>query len=82
MPIFDYKCRKCGNSFEALVLRPATESARCPACQGEDLEQLLSAFSANTADRSKAAFNVARKKTEKSLGEQRAAQQKEWEDHH
>ena len=36
MPIFNYKCNKCGNVFEALL---KTRSARavCPSCGSEDL---------------------------------------------
>jgi len=43
MPIYDYKCLKCNETFEALVLKnsPQTE---CPACKGTELEQLISSF--------------------------------------
>ena len=40
MPIYDYKCRSCGEEFEQLVLR--SNAAACPACESGDLEQLLS----------------------------------------
>lgn len=40
MPIYDYKCRNCGEQFELLVL--GSRTAACPACESADLEQLLS----------------------------------------
>jgi putative FmdB family regulatory protein len=43
MPLFDFRCRACGDTFEALVRAPAAPS--CPACGGSDLERLLSGFS-------------------------------------
>jgi putative FmdB family regulatory protein len=48
MPIFEYKCLKCGNQFEHLVI-PTTkdEEPTCPKCQstGDALETVLSRFS-------------------------------------
>jgi len=46
MPIFEYKCRKCGTTFEHLVLPTTTEVAACPGChaKGKNLEQMISLF--------------------------------------
>lgn len=46
MPIFEYKCRKCGTTFEHLVLPTIVEAAACPGCQakGKNLEQMISLF--------------------------------------
>jgi putative FmdB family regulatory protein len=41
MPVFEYKCRQCGHQFEYLVLH-SSPAAECPACQKQDLEQLIS----------------------------------------
>jgi putative FmdB family regulatory protein len=41
MPLFEYACRGCGRQFEAFVT--ADRSASCPACEGTDLQKLLSA---------------------------------------
>jgi putative FmdB family regulatory protein len=43
VPLYDFRCRACETSFEALVRPPAP--ARCPSCASEDLERLLSGFS-------------------------------------
>ena len=47
MPIYEYRCGKCDNEFELLVLRTSPVPA-CPACQSEELEQLLSAFAVDS----------------------------------
>jgi len=46
MPIFEYKCRKCGATFEHLVLPTTVEAAACPGChaKGKNLEPLISLF--------------------------------------
>ncbi len=41
MPIYEYKCRKCGAEFEEL-LRRADESVECPKCGSSELEKLFS----------------------------------------
>jgi len=46
MPIYEYRCRSCGHRFEKLV-RAAGEAV-CPACAGEQVERLLSAFAVGT----------------------------------
>jgi len=40
MPIYEYACRKCEHTFEALVQNGETVS--CPQCRTERLERLLS----------------------------------------
>ena len=41
MPIYEYQCRQCAHQFEYLVLRTSA-AAKCPGCESEDLEQLVS----------------------------------------
>lgn len=41
MPLFDYACKTCDHTFEALVF--GEEKVECPKCAGEKLERLLSA---------------------------------------
>jgi putative FmdB family regulatory protein len=40
MPIYDYKCRSCGHTFDALV--KLGQLPDCPSCSGNDLEKLFS----------------------------------------
>ncbi len=41
MPIFEYKCRGCGQPFEFLILPKSPEPA-CPQCESRDVEKMLS----------------------------------------
>lgn len=52
MPLFEYECRGCGRHFEFLT-REGQDPA-CPACDGHDLQKLLSVFAVNTAGGGKA----------------------------
>jgi putative FmdB family regulatory protein len=42
MPIFEYKCGKCGNEFELIVFRDDTPA--CPACGDVSPEKKMSSF--------------------------------------
>lgn len=43
MPIFEFKCMKCNNVFEILVMKTEEEvELRCPECKSEDFERVLS----------------------------------------
>jgi putative FmdB family regulatory protein len=65
MPIYDFHCRACGHEFEALS-RPQDPAVKCPACQSEDLERLLSAFALHTEERHAAAVKDSRKRQVKA----------------
>ncbi|MBL7183119.1 MAG: zinc ribbon domain-containing protein [Anaerolineae bacterium] len=39
MPIYEYRCLKCGEKFEKLVrLSTSTSEIECPKCGGQDVE--------------------------------------------
>jgi putative FmdB family regulatory protein len=48
MPIYDFRCRGCGNEFEGLS-RPQDPPVTCPSCKSADLEKLLSGFAVSSA---------------------------------
>ena len=60
MPIFDYECRKCGEQFEMLVLKGTV--AECPACHGQELEQLISGFAVSSESIRQSNLQAARRK--------------------
>jgi putative FmdB family regulatory protein len=59
MPIYEYQCRQCGHGFEYLLLS-SSPAAKCPACQGEDLKQLISLSAMSSEGSRDANFNSAR----------------------
>jgi putative FmdB family regulatory protein len=44
MPIFEFKCVKCGHVMEVLQKSLAAETPTCEKCGGADLKKLLSGF--------------------------------------
>ena len=45
MPIYEYRCRRCGETFEKLrSMKDADKSLRCPKCNAEEVERQLSGF--------------------------------------
>ncbi len=86
MPIYDYRCRKCANEFELIVLKGSPTPA-CPECQTEDIEQLLSGFAVSSKESRQAnALNQRRRAiTSSETKEKQVAfaedQQKEKDEH-
>jgi len=48
MPIYEYGCTSCGEKFEVLH-RSGHEAVKCPSCNSEEVERLLSTFAAHAA---------------------------------
>ncbi|MCS7202570.1 MAG: zinc ribbon domain-containing protein [Dictyoglomus sp.] len=42
MPIYEYKCKDCGNIFEKLTYKE--EEIECPNCGGKNIKKLISLF--------------------------------------
>lgn len=42
MPLYEYRCKSCGHTFEKIQSFSAPEEKECPVCHGE-VEKLLSA---------------------------------------
>ncbi len=45
MPVYSFRCRKCGREYEAFVTKMG-ETASCPACGDRKPERLLSIIAA------------------------------------
>jgi len=52
MPIFEYKCRKCGHMTEFLERSGSICKHVCERCKSSDLQKLFSAFSVGQASNS------------------------------
>jgi len=46
MPIYEYRCSKCGQEFETLV-RNSNEKIKCEKCGSARVEKLFSTFAAS-----------------------------------
>ncbi|HYO13912.1 MAG TPA: zinc ribbon domain-containing protein [Thermoanaerobaculia bacterium] len=45
MPLYEYRCRECGNRFEVLQrLGQGAEGLACPKCGAQQLEKQYSTF--------------------------------------
>ena len=45
MPIFEYRCKDCNNTFEMLVKNNDENEIICPECKSSNSKKLFSAFS-------------------------------------
>ncbi|RKY26378.1 MAG: zinc ribbon domain-containing protein [Planctomycetota bacterium] len=45
MPIYEYKCAKCGAVSESLVREAGDEPEKCPKCGSRKLEKIMSVSS-------------------------------------
>jgi putative FmdB family regulatory protein len=48
MPIYEYRCSRCSEVFEQLVLGRSADPVECPQCGSRKAEQLVSRFAAQT----------------------------------
>ncbi len=42
MPIYEYKCSKCGETFEELITSNREKNVPCPKCSSQKTERLMS----------------------------------------
>jgi putative FmdB family regulatory protein len=55
MPLYEYRCQKCGKSFELLRrMQDADRDLTCPECQSAEVERLLSTFASGGCASSRA----------------------------
>jgi putative FmdB family regulatory protein len=72
MPLYDFKCRKCGHRFEELVR--LNDSADCPKCKARNAERLFSMTAAVSTDKTrKRTSKIARSRANSIQREKNAA---------
>ncbi len=56
MPMYEYRCRSCGDRFEELVPSSSIDDSEvaCPACGQHAVEKLMSAFASGGTGSSEA----------------------------
>lgn len=79
MPIYEYRCGKCGHEFEALV-RGATTPA-CESCGSLDLERLLSLPHVKSAITTERAMRAAKQRDQRQAVERTDAQRRYEQSH-
>jgi putative FmdB family regulatory protein len=79
MPLYEYTCRGCRHTFEALV-RDATVPV-CPACQNPDVERLLSLFAVDSKATRQANLAAGRRHLRKEQVDKAVADREEIEHH-
>jgi putative FmdB family regulatory protein len=42
MPIYEYRCKKCGNAFEKLVSFSSKDKIKCPKCESDEVLKKMS----------------------------------------
>jgi putative FmdB family regulatory protein len=55
MPLFEFKCRECGTSFEKIV-PSSTTPVVCKQCASPEVEKLLSVFAVGASSRTSASL--------------------------
>jgi putative FmdB family regulatory protein len=55
MPLFEFKCRECGTTFEKIV-PTSTSKVACKKCESSKVDKLLSVFAVGASSRSAAAY--------------------------
>ncbi len=50
MPLFEFKCKKCGKKFEELIMSSTRDDVvNCPHCGSTRVEKLMSTFASGTS---------------------------------
>jgi putative FmdB family regulatory protein len=49
MPIYEFECEKCGETFDALLPVGGEGKATCPKCKSKKVKKLLSSFFSKTS---------------------------------
>jgi putative FmdB family regulatory protein len=80
MPLFEYQCRECDATFEALI-RSGDALPRCPQCGAADVERLISMFAVSSEESRKASLKAAKKKVEQNTRDKAIADAEDIRNH-
>jgi putative FmdB family regulatory protein len=80
MPLFEYRCEKCGEEFEFLE-RHSSPTASCPACGSTELEKLISRAAVSSEGTQKRALESGKKRVASQKYDYQYEQHKEYHEH-
>jgi putative FmdB family regulatory protein len=54
MPVYEYRCQKCGRKFERIehIKEHGSKPEHCPKCKSTEVTQILGTFFAKTSRKS------------------------------
>jgi len=81
VPTYDYSCPSCGHIFELLVLPGKSPPPRCPSCENDDVERLISGPMVQTDGTRDMSLRSAQRR-ESQRGEERVREQRRYEREH
>ena len=59
MPIYEFDCQECGDSFESLVMSfTKIDGVTCPECKSENIQKKISTFAVQGNTSSSASFST------------------------
>ena len=80
VPIYEYKCKRCGHEFERLVL--GTDPGACPSCATRDLERQWSLFAVDSEGTRQSHMKTARQQAKKVHRDKAHAEHEAIHHHH
>jgi putative FmdB family regulatory protein len=80
VPLYEYSCRTCAHTFEALVR--SYDPPSCPSCGATDVERLLSLFAVDSHTTRDAARQKSMPKSVRQQHEKERGEFENWKRHH
>ena len=77
MPLYDFKCRKCGHRFEDLVR--VNDAVNCPKCKARNAERLFSTSASVSTDKSRTRTAKIARRRASGVNREKKAAEREYE---
>jgi putative FmdB family regulatory protein len=81
VPIYEYVCKTCDHTFEALLRSSSSEAPACESCGGREVERLISTPYVKSETTKEKAMRAAKKRDQKA-GHERTQEQLAYERSH
>jgi putative FmdB family regulatory protein len=77
VPLYDFKCKKCGHRFEELVR--VNDTADCPKCKARNAERQFSTSAAVSTDKTRTRTAKIARRTANSINREKKAAEREYQ---